>query len=182
VTAASIARRYAGALFDVTRKAGTEDRAGQELSTLASVVTGHAELRQVFETPALPPQVKRSVLTALVSQMGPISGELQRLLDLLGERDRLGMIPVVASAFTERLMQARKILPAEIVTAVPLSEASRTALVGALAKAVGTQVTISERIDPAIIGGVVAKVGSVVFDGSVTRQLERLGQRLRTEA
>jgi F-type H+-transporting ATPase subunit delta len=182
VTAAGIARRYGAALFDVTRKAGTEERAGTELSTLASLVTGHAELRQVFETPALPPQVKRSVLTALVKQMDPISVELQRLLDLLAERDRLGMILAVAAAFTERLMKARKILPAEIVTAVPLSEANRTAITQALAKAVGSEVTITERVDPAIIGGVVAKVGSVVFDGSVTRQLERLGQRLRTEA
>ena len=131
---------------------------------------------------AMPPQVKRSVLTALVKQMDPISVELQRLLDLLAERDRLGMILAVAAAFTERLMKARKILPAEIVTAVPLSEANRTAITQALAKAVGSEVTITERVDPAIIGGVVAKVGSVVFDGSVTRQLERLGQRLRTEA
>ena len=136
----------------------------------------------MFETPALPPQVKRSVLTALVTQMGPISVELQRLLDLMADRDRLGMIPAAAAAFTERLMQARKILPAEIVTAVPLSDANRTAIAGALARAVGSEVTITERVDPAIIGGVVAKVGSVVFDGSVTRQLERLGQRLRTEA
>ena len=51
----------------------------------------------------------------------------------------------------------------------------------ALAKAAGAQVTLTERVDPAIIGGVVAKVGSVVFDGSVTRQLERMGQQLRTE-
>jgi F-type H+-transporting ATPase subunit delta len=182
VTASGIARRYAAALFDVTRKAGIEGRVGESLSTLASLVTGHAELRQVFETPALPPQVKRSVLTALVNQMGPINVELQRLLDLLADRDRLGMIPAVAAAFTERLMQARKILPAEIVTAVPLSDANRTAIAGALAKAMGSEVTITERVDPAIIGGVVAKVGSTVFDGSVTRQLERLGQRLRTEA
>jgi F-type H+-transporting ATPase subunit delta len=182
VTVSTIARRYAAALFDVTRKTGTEAKAGQDLVTIAELINGHPELRQVFESPALPVHIKRAVLVALRGQIPEVSGEVKRLLELLAQFDRLGMIPAVAAAFTERLMQSRKIVPAEVVTAVPLSDANRTALSSALAKAIGSEVTITERIDPAIIGGVVARVGSVVFDGSIARQLERLGQRMRTEA
>jgi F-type H+-transporting ATPase subunit delta len=182
VSARSIARRYAAALFDVTRRVGTEERAGRDLAAIASLIANHDELRSVLATPAIPPQVKKSVMTALLEATGETSVEVRRMLLLLAERGRLPLVPDVADAFSEKLLQLQRIVPAEVVTAVPLSDAARAALAKALEKAAGAQVTLTERVDPAIIGGVVAKVGSIVFDGSVTRQLERLGQRLRTEA
>lgn len=180
MTIRSMAKRYALALFDVAHKLGKEEQAGQDLSTVASAITGHAGLQKALESPAVPPQKKKEVLDAIVAQSG-IGGEVTRLLGLLAERDRLMFVPIVAKAYAERLLQAQKIVPAEVITAVPLEERSRAALVQALGRAAGGQVTITERVDPSIIGGVVAKVGSVVFDGSVTRQLEKLGEKLRAE-
>ena len=182
MSARTLAKRYAAALFDVTHKAGTDERAGRDLVATASLIADHDDLRRVVETPTIPPQIKKAVLTAVLSAAGDVSPEVERMLGLLADRDRLALVREVARAFSERLMQAQRIVPAEVVTAVPLSDGARTALTHALAKAAGAQVTLTERIDPAIIGGVVAKVGSVVFDGSITRQLERMGQRLRTEA
>jgi F-type H+-transporting ATPase subunit delta len=75
-------------------------------------------------------------------------------------------------------MAARNVVTAEVTTAVPLSDAHRTALAAALGKAVDREVTVTERVDPSIIGGVIARVGSVVFDGSVTRQIERMHETL----
>ena len=68
------------------------------------------------------------------------------------------------------------------MTAVPLADDSRAALAAALGRAAGAHVTMTERVDPSIIGGVVAKVGSVVFDGSVTTQLARMRQKLVAES
>ena len=107
---------------------------------------------------------------------------MSRLLGLLADRDRLAMVADVADAFGERVMKAKRIVPAEVVTAVPLGEASRAALTAALGRAAGAEVTMTERVDPAIIGGVIAKVGSVVFDGSVTTQLARMKQKLVAES
>jgi F-type H+-transporting ATPase subunit delta len=104
------------------------------------------------------------------------------LLRLLADRDRLGLLAEVGHAFAERLLELRRVVPAEIVTAVPLGETRRAALAEALARATGRTVTITERVDPAIIGGVVARVGSLVFDGSITRQIERMREQLRREA
>jgi len=180
MTIRSMAKRYALALFDVTHKLGREDQAGEDLSTLASIIAGHADLRKVLESPAVPSQKKKEVLDAIVAQSG-FSGEVTRMLDLLAERDRLMYLTVVAEVYAERLLQAKKIVPAEVTTAVPLEDRNRAALSQALGRAAGGQVTLTERVDPSIIGGVVAKVGSIVFDGSVTRQLEKLGEKLRAE-
>jgi F-type H+-transporting ATPase subunit delta len=181
MTHASIARRYAGVLFEITQSRGTTDRALTELQAVRDLVAGHDQLRHVFETPLVAPQKKRQVLEGLLAAATPVGDEVRRLLLLLADRDRLMLLPGVASAFSERVMRFHNILPAHVVTAVPLSEDRRAALAGALAKAVGCQVTMHERVDPAIIGGVIARVGSTVFDGSVTRQIEKLRASLGAE-
>jgi F-type H+-transporting ATPase subunit delta len=97
---------------------------------------------------------------------------------LLAEQDRLALIGDVAEGFAERLRAAQKVVPAEIVTAVPLPDGRRAALAAALGRAAGLDVLVTERVDPAIIGGVVARVGGVVYDGSVARQIDRVREQL----
>jgi F-type H+-transporting ATPase subunit delta len=177
-----VARRYASALFDVASKAATLDGVERDLAAVVGVVTAHDELRRVFEAPGIPAAKKRALVDALLASAGPLQDEVARLLRLLADRDRLGLLAEVGHAFAERLLELRRVVPAEIVTAVPLGETRRAALGEALARATGRTVTITERVDPAIIGGVVARVGSLVFDGSVTRQIERMREQLRREA
>ena len=128
MSARTIAKRYAAALFDVTHKAGTDERAGRDLVATASLIADHDDLRRVVETPTIPPQIKKAVLTAVLSAAGDVNPEVERMLGLLADRDRLALVPEVARAFSERLMQAQRIVPAEVVTAVPLSDGARTAL------------------------------------------------------
>ena len=182
MTARGIARRYAAALFDVVRKDGDIDRAAQELAAIKSAIAGHDQLRKVLESPSVPMPVKRRILDGVVAGAGGVSQETGRLLGLLAERDRLAMVPDVADAFAERVMREKKIVPAEVVTAVPLPDQSRAALAAALGRAADAQVTITERVDPSIVGGVIARVGSVVFDGSVTTQIARMRQKLVAES
>ena len=178
MTSRSLARRYAGALFDVVHKQGTVDAAERDLTAMHNLVAGHEELRKVFETPAVPLQKKRAVLEAILASAGQFSTEVKRLLLMLADRDRLSLLAEIASAFAERTMFSRRVLPADVVTAVPLDDARRAAVTKALTQAAGCAVTLNERVDPAIIGGVIARVGSTVYDASVTRQLERMRQQL----
>jgi F-type H+-transporting ATPase subunit delta len=183
MTLRGVARRYAGALFDVLHRGGTGmDRARADLDAMAQLVAGHAELRRLFVSPAVAPQKKRAVLEAILGAGGDVMPEIRRLLFVMADRDRLGLIGDVAGAFGERVNAAARVMPAEVTTAVPLPEGSRAALAAALGRATGNQITLTERVDPAIVGGVVARVGSLVFDGSVTRQIERLRQKLLAEA
>ncbi len=182
MTSGAVARRYATALFEVVEAAGLTDRALADMAGMRRLIAEHAELRKVFETPAIPAGRKKALVEALAARAAGMTPEVTRLLGLLAERDRLAMLEEVAVAFEARVNEARRIVPAEVVTAAPLETTLRAAIEGALAKATGSDVRLTERVDPALVGGLVARVGSLVFDGSVTRQIERLRQRLLTGA
>lgn len=177
MTLQAVARRYAGALFDVVSKNGELDSAYTGLSAFAELVNQSPELARAFASPAVPFAKKRAVAETLATQLG-VSGEVMRLLGVMGDRDRLSLVGEVATAFEARVMQARHVMQAEVTTAVPLSAETTASLAAALGRATGGTVKIDARVDPAIVGGVVARVGSMVFDGSVTRQLEMLKTQL----
>jgi F-type H+-transporting ATPase subunit delta len=180
MTPQGLARRYAGALFDVARKGGTLEAAGRDLSAMRDLVAGHDQLRKVFESTAVPAPKKRAVLEAILAS-GPVTADVRRLLLLLAERDRLMLLSQIADVFLERAMAARRVMSADVVTAVPLGDARRAEVAQALSRASGCEVTVRDRVDPSIIGGIIARVGSVVYDGSITRQLEKMRQRLLNE-
>jgi len=180
MTAAAAARRYASALFDVVQKTGRVDAALRDLAGLRDLIAGHDLLRKVFETPAVPASRKRAMIDALLAT-GGAGEEVRRLLQMMADRDRLALVPEVTASFEARVMTERRQMAAEVVTAAPLDGTHRDALAGALKRATGNDITISERVDPEMIGGLVAKVGSLVFDASITRQLQRMRQQLLTE-
>jgi F-type H+-transporting ATPase subunit delta len=173
VTLHAVARRYASALFDVSEQKKSTDAVQAGLTALAATVAGSPELTQVFASPAVPAAKKTAVAAELVSRLSA-PDEVARLVASLGERDRLSLVAEVAAAFDARVREARHVMQADVTTAVPLSDAHKAQLAAALGQATGGTVTINAHVDPAIVGGVVARVGSLVFDGSVTRQLERM--------
>jgi F-type H+-transporting ATPase subunit delta len=176
-----VGRRYAGALFDVAAKKGDAGAPEHDLRAFRDLVAGHPELARVLDTPAVPPQKKRAIVEALVAKMDLRDPEVGRLLLMLAERDRLALLPDVLDAYVERLMASRRVVTADVTTAMPLAEPQRAALATALTKASGSDVTIRETVDPSIVGGVIARVGSVVFDGSVVTQIARMRQKLLQE-
>jgi F-type H+-transporting ATPase subunit delta len=180
VTPATAARRYARALFDVLLKQqGDLDRTGRELDEFAALLTGNAGLAAVISNPAVPASKKRAVVDAILAQAGAVSDPVARTLQLLADRDRLALVPQLARAFGERVMDHRQIVRAEVTTAVPLESDRAKALAEALGAATGRQVLVEPKVDKAILGGVVARVGSVIYDGSVARQLEKMKEQLQ---
>jgi F-type H+-transporting ATPase subunit delta len=176
------ARQYAAGLLTAARENGHLETIARDLSSFAALVADHPDLERVFRAPAVTVAQKRAVLDAVIAAAGGVRPEVARLLRLLADRDRLSLIREVADAFTARAGEATREIPADVVTAVPLDAARQQALAEALGRAVGRPVVVDARVDPAIVGGVVARVGSLVFDGSVTRQLDRLRERMRTDA
>ena len=118
----------------------------------------------------------------LVKALPELGPEVGRLLGFLAERDRLMHLDAIVAAFKEKAMDADRVVRAELSTAVAIDEHARGQIAAALGKALGRQVTMTERVDPSLVGGFVARVGSVVFDGSVARHLERIRERLLAEA
>ncbi len=174
----SAARRYAAVLFEIVSASGDLGRAEQDLNGITTLVEGHAGLHSVLTSPAVPAATKRAVVEQVLNRAGDLSGEVRRLILMLAERDRLAQLRDVADAFTARVMEHRKIVQAEVVTATPLAPGTHDSLTQALSAATGADVRLHQSVDPAIVGGIVARVGNTVFDASLTRQLEKMRQRL----
>ena len=170
------ASRYARALFDVTDPAG---RVGvdDDLSSVSRLFADQADLQAVFASPSVPPTAKRAIVQTLVERTA-VSTPVAKLLTLLAERDRLSLLTDVAAVFHERMLDEQNVLQAEVTTAAPLGADEQKALQARLSAATSKHVTITPRVDPAIIGGIVARIGSTVYDGSLANQLARLRERL----
>lgn len=177
-----VVRQYANALFDVAAKHGRVAEVGRDMASLAALVAEHADLRAVFETPMVLPRKKRALVTALCHAGGGVEGEVERLLLLLADRDRLMLLGDVAAAYVSRAMDADKAVEAAVTTAEPLAEDKRAALAQALSRSTGRNVSVRASVDPGLVGGMVARVGSLVFDASILRQLERMREQLLREA
>ena len=171
------ARRYARALFDVVAKSGNVDSALAELKALGAVFTGHPALGRALTSPGVPLGVKQSVMRDVLA-LQPVSKVVARLLTLVVENDDIDEIDEIVEAFEQRVLDLHHVVRAEITSAVPLSADKVQAIEASLAEASGARVVITPRVDPAILGGIVAKVGSRVYDGSVARHLARIRARL----
>ena len=180
MTNRAAARRYARALFDVSLKEADPRQVGVELDAFADLLRTHAELEWALTSPAVPAARKRAAVAALIERAAP-SAVVSKLLLLLAERDRLVLLPDVAAGYRERLLDHQNVVRAEVTSAVPLPDEVIAKLKRSLAQVTGRDVLIDTKVDGSILGGVKAQVGSVVFDGSVTRQLERMRARLGQE-
>ncbi len=183
MTSRAAASRYARALFDVMlQERGELEWAGRDLSSFAGLVSENPALERVLSNPAIPAARKRAVVEALLAGAGGMTRPVSKLLVLLAEHDRLRLVEEIAEAYQQRLMDHMKIVRAEVVTAVPMTPDRMRALEQSLARATGRQVQLSARVDPSIIGGAITRIGSTVFDGSITTQLERLKDQLVSAA
>ena len=184
MTSRGAATRYARALFDVARREPGADvqRAGQDLNAFAAMVAGNEMLSRTFANPAIPAPSKRAVVEQLLARFGAISPIVGKLFLMLAERDRLVLLPELVTAYKSRLMDEAQIVRAQVITAVELPADRITALQQGLARATGRQVQLETRVDGSIIGGAVARIGSTVYDGSVTTQLQKVKERLTAAA
>jgi F-type H+-transporting ATPase subunit delta len=179
MTSRSAATRYARALFDVALAERLDvQQVERELAEFSSAVAGHEMLSRVLSNPAVPTPRKRAVVTEVIARAGAMTPAVSKLLVLMADRDRLALLPQVVAAYRARLLEHAKVVRAEVTTAVPLPADRLSALQSGLARATGRDVRLESRVDPAIIGGAVTRIGSTVLDGSITRQLQKMKDSL----
>ena len=178
MTSRAAALRYARALFDVVLAEGNIERAQAELQSFADLVAGSDALTNVFANPAIPAARKRGVVAALLQRSGMPAGPVSKLILLLADRDRLVILSEVARAYRERVMDHQKIVRGDVITAAPLASEALKRIEEGLGQATGRRVMLDTRVDPSIIGGAITRIGSTVYDGSVTTQLQKMKQAL----
>jgi F-type H+-transporting ATPase subunit delta len=171
------AARYARALFDVALKESDPVQIERDLTAFAGLMSSNAELQAAFTNPAVPVSAKRRLAEALATRLTAAS-PTRKLLLLLADRDRLAIVPDLLAIYRERLMEHQQVVRAEVTTAAPLSPERVTQIEQKLAALTGRKVDMKTSVDPAIIGGVVTRIGSTVYDGSIATQLAKLKEKL----
>jgi F-type H+-transporting ATPase subunit delta len=172
------AARYARALFDIAIQEADPVAAERDLAAFADLVQGNQDLERTFANPVVSATAKRAVVQHLLDQSPPAAAPVAKLLLLLASRGRLELVPDILDTYRERLMDHRQVIEAEVTTAAPLPPERLSELQERLAKITGRTVTMTTRIDRAIIGGVVTRIGSTVYDGSVATQLAKVREKL----
>jgi F-type H+-transporting ATPase subunit delta len=178
VTNKTAATRYARALLDVAVKENAKlDQIETDLAQFVELFTQHPTLAKVLFNPAVPVPRKRAAVAELLKHTS-FSPILTKLIALLADRDRLVLLPDLLESYRDRLLDHQNVVRAVVTTAVAIDAAQTDAIQRGLATLTGRTVRLSMQIDPSIIGGVIARIGSTVYDASVTRQLEKMRETL----
>jgi F-type H+-transporting ATPase subunit delta len=173
----TIARRYSAALADVVIKSGETDNVRTELAGWATLLAANPDLANVFSNPAISHSNKEKVLDGLIAKTKP-ANSTANFLKVLLQNGRLADLPEINTKFDSVLEERRGVVSAEITSARALPDAERADFETNLQRLTGKQVNVNYRVDPEIIGGVVTRIGSTVYDGSVKTKLENLKEQL----
>ncbi|MFP5351151.1 MAG: ATP synthase F1 subunit delta [Actinomycetota bacterium] len=168
---------YAAALFQVVRAEGELDRVEDELYRFGKLLDSNHELKQALSDQSLDIDQRKKVLNELLADK--VSPHTLGLLGFVVEQGRGRHLPQILSELSDLAAEERDSVVAEVRTAIPLEPAQEQELARALSTATGKKVELKVLVDPSVIGGVVAKVGDTVIDGSVKRRLEQLKEQVR---
>lgn len=172
-----MARRYAAALADVVTARGEAREVREELSAWESMMRTNAQLMEVFSNPTVPYEQKRKVLSAIIERTR-VRPTTANFLQLLLQNHRLAELGEINKRFAQVLDERAGVVSAEVVTARPVPDASREALRARLISMTGKDVRLSFTTDEELIGGIVTRIGSTIYDGSVRNQLQQFKERL----
>ena len=176
----AVVNRYASALVDVVLAPNSGVDAPQavdQLRTFADVFNASRDLRSVLATPAIPVAKKRAVIKDLADKLG-LAKVLRNLVLVVNDHGRTPGLPQIASAFESLVYERLGFVHAEVLSAFALNEKQQGELAGQLGKLAGKQVKLRFAVDGNLIGGVTARIGSKVYDGSVRGQLADIRDRL----
>ena len=173
----TVARRYATALADVAIERREEREVQNELDQWAEMIEAHPQLKEVFANPTIVYDHKRKVLEDLISRTR-VRETTASFLRVLLKNQRLSQLRAIAERFGQVLDERGGVVAAHVTTARPIPEDLKNSLHETLAAATGRKVRLSFATDESIIGGLVARIGSTIFDGSVESQLDRLANEM----
>jgi len=173
----NLARRYARALLELARQAGTLDPSGRELADTAAAFD-EPRLRAVVLSPAIERSARRKIVGEVVAALG-VSSDVGNLVKLLADRGRLRLLAEVAQAYEALVDRELGRSRARIRSAAPLGAAERAELTELAKRLVDSHdVIVATQVDPELLGGVVLDIGGTVWDGSLRTQMLRMSSQM----
>ena len=176
----SASLQYANALADIVLQQGAAEPTRNQLADFDAAYQQSAELRNFMASPAVSREAKHGVIEKLVARLGA-SRMIRNFLFVIVDNQRTHLLPEIAVSFEEVLRQRQGIAEAEVLSAVPLNDKQKTALLRNLESVTGKKIQAHYSLDPALLGGAVVRIGDTIYDGSVRNQLNRLRERLVAE-
>ncbi len=173
----AIFSRYAKSLADVVMEVRAVDEVGRDLELYREIFLAVPDLLDAFHNPAIPKETKEKILSELLARY-PVSRITENFLKVLLDHNRLRFFHEILALYAKTLNERKGIVTAQVASAAPLSEAEQRELRESLARATGRTVILDVQTDKELLGGLVVRIGSTVYDGSVLRQLEEMRRRL----
>ncbi|MDO5657088.1 MAG: F0F1 ATP synthase subunit delta [Paracoccus sp. (in: a-proteobacteria)] len=175
---ASIAGRYAQALFDIVKDEGGLDALSTQTADLAQALTDSADLREMIGSPVLTRAEQGRAITALAEKMG-LGQALTNTLRLLAQNRRLFVLPQFVARINALIADARGEVTADVTSAAALSDEQKQRLTATLSEKSGKKVKLNTRVDESLIGGMIVKMGSQMIDSSIRSKLASLQNAMK---
>jgi F-type H+-transporting ATPase subunit delta len=172
--------QYANAFADIAIAQGAPQTAVRQLADFGGAFAESGELRNFLGSPAVDTQAKHRVIDKIVARLGA-DRIVRNFLFVILDHHRAHMLPEIISAVQEVVRQRQGIAEAEVSSAVELSSAQKTELAKTLSRLTGKRIEPKYSLDPALLGGAIARVGDTIYDGSLRSRLAEMRTRLAEE-
>src|SRR5579871_2252319 len=182
--ASALAYRYARALVDIVLQPGSQlkpEDAVAQLQAAAKMVADSHELRNALLTPAISPSRKRAAMGKLLQELGA-STVIRNFIFVVIDHRRIAMLDEMREAFELALEERLGFARAEVVSAAALDDQHKAQLESELARLTGKRMRLHFAVDPELLGGAAARIGSTLYDGSLRGQLEQMRRQLTEQS
>lgn len=178
VSVSGLSGRYATALFELASESKSLDAVAKDLARLQDLIAGSADLARLVRSPVFSREEQGRAIDAILTRLG-VNVLTKNFIGLLAQKRRLFVLTDIIADFNSLLANQRGELRAEVTSAQALKPDQLTALAGTLKDALKREVRVAEHVDPALLGGLVVKVGSRQIDSSIRSKLVRLERAMR---
>ena len=172
-----IAKRYAKALAELSEEKKIVEKTRADLRAVADAVAAQPDLQKLFVSPVFTPEDKKSVIGELAGRM-KLQPETRRFIEFLAETGRIKFVREIQEVYEQLLAERQNRAMAQLATATDVGQAGLSAIKTSLEGMTGKTVDIEAKVDPALMGGVRAQIGSVVYDGTIKNQLDKMRAQL----
>ena len=175
-----VAKRYARALYDLGKEEGLQEKFLGDLEAIVTILEGSDEFRDIMESPLYDILLKRRIMGELIKQI-KLTKYTENFLGILLDKDRFVCLNSILDSYRQTIDEASGRVRATVTSAMKLDKTQLERLSGTLKQIVKKEVDLDVTVDPTLIGGLVAEVEGMVYDGSVRTQIMRLKQSLKGE-
>jgi F-type H+-transporting ATPase subunit delta len=174
----TLAKRYAEALVEIGKERNALEQYGNDLEAINQTMQESRDFQEVLISPVFPKEDKKNISGSILDKMG-IDFMVKNFINLLIDKKRIDQLPGIIQAYAEAVDEINGVTRGRVISAKPLSESELGEITQALSAISGSQVIVTAQVDGSLIGGLVAKVGDKVFDGTIRTQLNQLKESLK---